>query len=221
MPSTPFTPAFYRRFYSNARTRVTSKAEMYGRATAIAALVRHLEVDVERILDAGCGLGWMREGLLEVFPRARYVGIEVSAHLCERFGWAQASLANYRSRAPFDLIVCYDVLQYIQDKDASRAMANLSRLSRGALYFHAPTVEDWRANADRSNSDSDIHLRPAEWYRTRLARHFNYVGCGIHVRKGVEVHQGELERAFFTTDKTSPDRDKTKKASRKDAKHAK
>jgi hypothetical protein len=106
-------------------------------------------------------------------------------------------LSDYRARAPFDLIVCYDVLQYIADKDASRAMSNLARLSRGAVYFHAPTLEDWHANADRSVSDAAIHLRPAEWYRKRLARHFKHVGCGIHVRKGVEVHQWELERAQY------------------------
>jgi trans-aconitate methyltransferase len=193
--SNAFTPDFYKRFYANARTRVTSKREMYLRATAVAALVRHLEIDVTRILDAGCGLGWMREGLLEIFPRAHYVGIEVSKHLCDELGWVHASLADYRARGQFDLIICYDVLQYISDRDAVRAMSNLARLSRGAVYFHAPTLEDWHANADRSVSDSAIRLREAQWYRTRLSRSFRHVGFGIHVRKGIEVHQWELEKA--------------------------
>jgi len=190
-----FTPLFYKRFYGSPRTRVTTKAEMHRRAAAVGSMVKHLELRVGRILDAGCGLGWMRAALLEQFPRATYVGLEVSEHLCEQHGWVQGSLANYRSRAHFDLIVCYDVLQYLSDTEAVRAINNVAHLCRGALYFHAPTEEDWNRNADRSCSDADVRLRPAHWYRTRLARHFRHAGFGIHVRRGVPLHQWELEKA--------------------------
>ncbi len=192
MPS-QFTPDFYKRFYVSPRTRVTTKQEMHRRASAVAAIVRTLDLNVARILDAGCGLGWMRAALLEQFPRATYVGLEVSEHLCEQYGWLRASLADYRPRGRFDLIICYDVLQYLPQAQALRALVNLGRLSRGALYFHAPTIEDWRRNADRACSDGDIHLRPADWYRTRLHRHFRHAGMGIHVRRGVPLHQWELE----------------------------
>jgi SAM-dependent methyltransferase len=195
MAANQFTPQFYSRFYKRPRTRVTTKREMHRRALAVGALVQHLDIKVSRILDAGCGLGWMREGLLEQFPRASYVGLEVSEHLCEEHGWVCDSLARYRARAPFDLIVCYDVLQYLSETEAVQAMKNLGRLSRGALYFHTPTKEDWECNADRSCSDGDIRLRSAEWYRARLARQFRHAGFGIHVRRGVPLYQWELERA--------------------------
>jgi 2-polyprenyl-3-methyl-5-hydroxy-6-metoxy-1,4-benzoquinol methylase len=191
-----FDSNFYRRFYVDPRTRVTSAAEMKGRARAIAAMVRHLDIPVKRILDAGCGLGLMRRPLLQDFPEASYLGVEVSEHLCKRYGWKQGSLADFTAPGQFDLIVCYDVLQYLSDRDASRAITNLARLSRGAFYFHAPTFEDWKRNADRSCSDSDIHLRNASWYRTRLARHFRHAGLGIHVRRGVPFIQWELEKAM-------------------------
>lgn len=190
-----FGPAFYRRYYVNRRTRVTTPADMERRAAALAALMRHLQLPVRRILDAGCGLGWMRPALVREFPRATYVGIEVSAHLCEQFGWTQASIASYRPRAPFDLVVCYDVMQYLPDAEARRAMANLGRLCRGALHFHAPTREDWRNNADRSCSDGNIHLRSADWYRERLAHRFNHAGFGLYARRGVALPLWELERA--------------------------
>lgn len=195
MTDNQFDAAFYQRFYVNPRTRVTTGQEMAKRASAVAALVKQLELPVRRILDAGCGLGLMRAAALEAFVGASYTGIEVSEHLCKRYGWTQASLATYRPRARFDLILCYDVLQYLTDRDAARALANLGRLCRGALYFHAPTSEDWRGNADRSCSDGDIHLRDADWYRTRLSRHFHHAGFGVHVRRGVAFVQWELERA--------------------------
>ena len=191
-----FDPAFYRRFYVNTRTRVTTRAEMQRRANAVAAVVKQLELPVRAILDAGCGLGLMRAALTRAFPGSRYLGLEVSEHLCKRHGWTQASLAEFRTRSRFDLIICYDVMQYLTDREAARAMANLGRLCRGALYFHAPTREDWKRNADRSCSDSDVHLRSAAWYRTRLARYFSHVGLGVHLRHGVSFVQWELETPF-------------------------
>jgi SAM-dependent methyltransferase len=191
---TRFGADFYQRFYVNPRTRVTTRAEMERRAALIAAVVKHLEVPVRRILDAGCGLGWMRGELLRAFPKASYVGLEVSEHLCGRYGWVQGSLATYRPRARFDLVICYDVMQYLSDAAAVRALNNLGRLCRGALYFHAPTSEDWRRNADRTCSDAQIRLRATQWYRARLARNFRHAGCGVHVRRGVPMMQWELEK---------------------------
>lgn len=195
MAHNQFDSAFYQRFYVNPRTRVTTQAEMSRRASAVAALVQYLELPVKRILDAGCGLGLMRLPLLKAFSDATYTGIEVSEHLCKRHGWTQASLATYRARSRYDLIMCYDVLQYLPDFAAACALANLGRLCRGALYFHAPTHEDWQGNADRSCSDGNIHLRDADWYRVRLARNFHYAGFGVHVRRGMPFAQWELERA--------------------------
>jgi SAM-dependent methyltransferase len=194
MAHSAFDSKFYQRFYLSPRTRVTTAAEMRRRATTVATIAKQLQLPVRRILDAGCGLGWMRPALVEAFPRSTYVGLEVSEHLCRLHGWTHASLATYRSRARFDLIICYDVMQYLPQREAARAMSNLGRLCRGALYFHAATVEDWQYNADRSSSDDNVHLRDADWYRARLARQFRYLGLGVHLQRDVPLCQWELEK---------------------------
>jgi SAM-dependent methyltransferase len=195
MPRRAFDAAFYRRFYFDPRTQVTSRTEAVARARTVAALVEHLDISVRTILDAGCGLGWMRRPLLRAFPRATYTGIEVSRHVCARYGWTFASLATYRTRTRFDLVICDDVLQYLTDVEAARAIANLGRLCRGALFLQAPTREDWQRTADRSCSDEDIHLRPTSWYRTRLMRRFRHAGFGLYVRRTLPLLQWELARA--------------------------
>ncbi len=192
--SSSFDAGYYRRFYMNPSTRVTTPEESSRRAALIAAVVRQLELPVNRILDAGCGLGLMRAALLQAFPEAHYIGVEVSEHLCERLGWVQASIARFKSRVPFDLIICNDVLQYLGDREAASALANLGRLCRGALYFHALTTEDWQRNADTRCSDGDVYFRSAQWHRQRLARSFRFVGFGIHVRRGLPIFQWQLER---------------------------
>jgi len=185
---------YYRRHYDDPRTAVTSRHEMARRGDFIAAFVNYLDLPVRSILDAGCGMGWLRAPLERGIPQGRYVGLESSEYLCKRFGWVQGSLATHRPRAPYDLVVCYDVLQYLDDREAPRALANLARLARGALYFSALTQEDWEENCDQSRTDREVALRPASWYRRRLQRHFVPVGGGLHLTRGVAPHQWELER---------------------------
>jgi len=185
---------YYRRFYLDPRTAVISRAEMRERAGLIAAYARHIGLPVRSILDAGCGIGLLRAPLQRAFPRAAWTGLEYSQYLCKRYGWTQGSLATFRAE-PFDLVVCYDVLQYLDDRTAARAIASLGRLTRGLLYISALTVRDWRENCDRTRTDPDVHLREASWYGQRLRRWFRPSGVGFWIRRGAPLTAWEMETA--------------------------
>jgi 2-polyprenyl-3-methyl-5-hydroxy-6-metoxy-1,4-benzoquinol methylase len=189
-----FDAAYYRRFYFDSRTAVVSRAEMRARARLIGAYADHIGLPVRRLLDAGCGIGLLRKPLLRAFPRATYTGLEASAYLCERFGWSQGSLADW-SADPFDLVVCYDVMQYLDDRTAARAIVNLGRLTRGVLYLSALTTRDWRDNCDRTRTDRNVHLRDVEWYGKRLRRWFRPSGAGFWIRRGAPLVTWEMETA--------------------------
>jgi SAM-dependent methyltransferase len=193
-PIDRFDAGFYRRFYLDARTRVVTRAEMSRRADLVAAFVRHGELRVRRILDVGCGLGLMRPALLRHFPGARYTGLEVSRYLCDRHGWDHGSAATYASAGPFDLVICYDVLQYLGARAAAAALRNLGRLCSGVLHFGVLTTEDWELYCDRTSTDRDVHIRPGHWYRSRLAPGFINAGCGMFVRRGAPIHLWELDQ---------------------------
>jgi len=190
-----FGPEYFRKFYLNPRTRVTTAREMRARARLIAAILAQAAVPVRTLLDAGCGIGLLRKPFAEVLPRAKYTGLDLSEYLCDRYGWTRGSAVDHAPRDPFDLVVCYDVLQYLDDRDAARAIANFARLTRAAAYVCALTIEDWRANCDRTRTDSDVHLRPGAWYRRRLQRHFRYLGFGVWLRKDVTAILWDLERS--------------------------
>ena len=189
----PFDRAYYQRFYFNPRTAVTSRLEARNRARLIAAHADYIGLPVRRILDAGCGTGMLRAPLLKQLPRARYTGMETSEYLCERFGWDHGLIQSYKSKTPFDLVICYDVVQYLDSATAKRALANLSRLCRGMLYFTALTKKDWEENCDQSRTDSQVHLRTAEWYRRGLRRYFRDLGSGFWLRRGVPLTVWDLE----------------------------
>lgn len=192
--STAFNSAYFRKYYRNAATRVTTAAEMRARARLIAGILAHARIPVRSILDAGCGIGLLRKPFAEVLPRARYVGLENSEYLCARHPWIRGSVVDYAPRSPSDLVVCYDVLQYLDDRDAGRAIANLDKLTRAAIYLSALTREDWRENCDRTRTDRAVHLRPGDWYRRRLRRRFDYLGFGVWLRKDVTAILWDLER---------------------------
>ena len=188
-----FGPDYYRRYYFNPRTAVASRGQEAARARLIAAVAAHLALPVRRILDAGCGTGLLRSALRRLLPSAHYVALESSEYLCRRYGWTFGRIEEYRARAPFDLVICYDVLQYLESAAATRALANLARLTRGVLYFSALTRLDYTRNCDRSRTDRDVHLRSGRWYRTRLGRHFDEAGLGCWVRRGAPLTLWELE----------------------------
>lgn len=191
-----FDAGFYKRYYRDPETRVASREDALRLGRFICAFTSYLGFSVRRVLDAGCGLGHMRKAVHEYFPRARYVGLDPSEFLARRYGWVRTSIADYAPRAPFDLVICHDVLQYLPDREAARALRNLSRLCQGALYFSVLTVEDWRRNADRGRTDSGVWLRPADWYRSRLGRHFRPLGTGMLARRGFAPLLWELERPW-------------------------
>jgi SAM-dependent methyltransferase len=190
-----FDEAYYKRFYFNPRTAVTSRSEMRDRARMIAAATQYVGLPVRRILDAGCGVGMLRAPLKKFLPRAEYMGLETSEYLCRRYGWRHGTVQAWRSRERFDLIVCYDVLQYLTRIEARAAIDNLARACRGALYFGALTREDWERNCDQSRTDRIPGLRRAAWYRRELGRHFTSLGCGLWLRRGAPLVTWNLDAA--------------------------
>jgi len=194
-PASDFDAEFFARYYGDPATRVADAGDAARLAGLIAGVVDYIELPVRRILDAGCGVGLLKAPLKRRFPRARYEGLEVSPYLCAKYGWHQGSLADFDAQ-PYDLVVCHDVLQYLDDRSAARSLANLARLARGALYFSVLTRRDWRHSADQSRTDRDVHLRGADWYERRLRRGFRHVAGGVHVAKGLKPILWELERPW-------------------------
>jgi len=191
-----FDSAYYRRFYLTAATRAMSREQTATRGALIASLVKQLDIPVNKILDVGCGLGWYERPLKKVFRDASYTGTEISEYLCKKKGWVLGSIIDLKLKGEFDLVICADVMQYLNNRDAERALANLAKWCRGALYFHVPTKHDWQENVDPSGTDTNVHLRSAAWYQKQLRRYFTHVGCGVHVQDDVLFAQWELEEPW-------------------------
>jgi SAM-dependent methyltransferase len=190
-----FGKEFYDRFYHRSSTAVASTQDAHRLCKFVMAYLDFLGLEVARVLDAGCGLGHWQSAFRRLRRRVEYVGIETSDYLCERYGWRKSTIAEFRTRGRFDLVVCQDVLQYLNDEEAANSIANLARQCRGAMYFEVPTREDFESGAlDTRRTDGEIYTRPANWYRKRLLQDFDSAGGGVFVRKNSGLHLLALEK---------------------------
>ena len=194
--ATIFDEAYYQRFYFDKKTSVVDPAHMERLGTFVCSYLKYLRVPVQRVLDVGCGIGLWKGIVAQHFPGAAYHGVEFSAYLCERFGWQQGSVVDYAAHEPFDLVICQGVLPYLSPPDLKRALHNLGRLSKGALYVEAVSREDYeRDTIDEDLTDNRVFRHRAELYRRGLAEGCLELGGGMWLSRQAEVPLFELEHA--------------------------
>jgi SAM-dependent methyltransferase len=195
MTSGRFDRGYYDRYYRDASTQVASASDTARLARFVTGYLDYLGIEVRSILDVGAGVGLWRAPLRRAYPAARYVGLELSAHVAAEHGWVQGSITTYRGRSA-DLVICQGVLQYVPDRDLGRAIDRLAALTRGALYLEALTRRDWEENVDKKRTDGDVNLRTGRRYR-RLLRDAGFRACGggVFLAPGSSAVLYELEEA--------------------------
>src|SRR5512142_966796 len=187
-----FDAAYFRRYY-HGRDRTHSAREIASLVAGVCGLSAWLGVRIGAVLDVGAGTGIWRAPLRRRLPDARYRSVDVSPYACARYGHEQRDISRWRARERFDLVVCHSVLQYLPDAAAERALRNLGAMCRGILYLEAITREDLEV-LDLERTDTVMHLRPARWYRARLAHDFEPIGGGLWAARRGPVRLYALER---------------------------
>lgn len=186
-----FDAAYYRRYYGGP-DRVHGAQEIAHLASGVAGLARWLGVDVRSVLDVGAGPGLWRRWFRRHRPAVRYRSIDVSDHACRVYGHERRDISRWRAARTYDLVVCQSVLQYLEDAAAARAIDHLGRMCRGLLYLETVAHED-TPNLDLEKTDTNIHVRPAAWYRARLSRHFVQIGAGLWASRRARIPLYALE----------------------------
>jgi len=146
------------------------------------------------VLDIGAGEGVWGVELRRLRPRLRYVGVESSDYILERFGRERnivrgsfESLPSLKLGAGFDLVVCADMLQYLSTPVLRRGIAHLVRRMNGVAYLEAFT------EADEMEGDLDgWHPRTRSQY-LRIFRDAGLVGCGMHCYLTAELAERAVE----------------------------
>lgn len=122
---------------------------------------------VRSVLDIGAGTGLCRAPLLKMRPKLKYIGLDSSEYAVRRFGRTRnlmlarvGDLDQFRPCPPVDLLICADVLHYVDARELKRALPGLAELCAGVAYLETYCKED------QIQGDTEgFFARPARFYR--------------------------------------------------------
>ena len=120
------------------------------RAANVHKLLRSYDLSDFAILDAGCGTGILSFDLAQRFPEARIVSIDLNSKLIQKakivitkkkirnvtFGFKD--ILRLDKTRHFDLIICIDVLEHIENDVKAVRKLSSSMKKGGILILHVP-----------------------------------------------------------------------------------
>ncbi|MFV1967996.1 MAG: class I SAM-dependent methyltransferase [Pirellulaceae bacterium] len=128
-----------------------------GRWRAVAeAIVNHYGLsDDIRILDVGCGKGFLLYEFTQVLPRADVCGIDISQYAIDhaREEVRSSLQVGHARQLPFpdqhfDLVISINTLHNLYIDELWSALTEIERVGRGAKYL---TVESYRNEREKVN----------------------------------------------------------------------
>lgn len=181
-PAKAYDRRYFDRWYRHPRHRVRTPAQLARRvALAVAVAEYFLERPLRSVLDVGCGEGAWQPVLRRLRPRLRYTGVDPSRYAVARYGARRnlrlgtlARLDEAVPPAPFDLVLCSDVMHYLSEAEVEAGLELLGLYTGCLLYLPVFTRED-----DISGDCAGFHQRSAEFYRAALQR-AGFLPCGLH-----------------------------------------
>lgn len=202
--------SYFDRWYRDPAQAVILGSHLERRVRlALAAAEYVLEREVRSVLDVGCGEAPWRGILRRLRPRARYAGLDPSPYAVARYGKRRgialagvgdlgtpavsAALKQLGARPPYDLIVCSDVLHYVQTPDLVRGLRAIARWVGGGVAF----LEFFTREDDTEGDTESFEPRKAGTY-TRLLRAAGLTHLGLHCYVGRHVGRSIMtfERGF-------------------------
>lgn len=178
--------AYFDKWYRSPAHAVGSRAQLARKVAMVVHLAEHyLARPLRNVLDVGCGEAPWRAALLRLRPGLDYRGLDASEYVVQRYGRSRniglarfGQLAELRFASRFDLIVCSDMLHYVEARELRRGLAGFDELLEGLAFLEVFT------SVDRVAGDlAGFIARPPAWYRARFLE-AGLLSCGSHAWLG-------------------------------------
>ena len=184
--------AYFQHWYRDDQRGVGRSALLRQKvALAVAVAEFHLQRPLRSVLDIGCGEGVWRAPLLALRPGLDYLGIDASEYAVARYGRTRnlrlvrfGQLDQLRFGAPVDLLVCSDVLHYLDARELRRGLQGFAELCGGVGFF-----ETFCRGDDIVGDRLSFHPRNAGFYRRAFAD-AGFTACGSHCYLSESLRDG-------------------------------
>jgi len=184
-----FDQAYFDRWYRGRRPVISDTALRRKVNAAVSLAEYFLRRPIRNVIDVGCGEAAWFEHLKALRPAIRYAGYDPSEYAVERFGASRnvrqagfGDLGSLGIRERFDLLVCSDVLHYLQEAEIRRGLPAAVRLMRGLAFVEVMTAEE-----DVVGDTLGLERRPARWYREIFGQAGLYE-AGPYMWNGRDLH---------------------------------
>lgn len=135
--------AYFDHWYRDPQYAVRSERALWQRVQVDLAVAEYfLGRSVQSVLDVGCGEGAWRAPLLALRPELKYRGVDASSYAVARFGVERglqlgrfAELAQLDLDAPVDLLICADVMHYLDEAELLAGLQAFSSLCHGVALL--------------------------------------------------------------------------------------
>ena len=193
--------AYFERWYRDPRHRVATRESLERKIRMTVSLAEFLlGRELRSVLDVGCGEAAWFTVLRRLRPAARYIGIDASEYVLARFGAARnirrgtfGRIGRLKLPRHIDLVVCADVLQYLETTEIERGLRAIKNLLAGVAYVESFTTED-AMEGDRTG----WHERTAEAYRD-LFRRAGLTQCGPYSYVNLDRIENLNPKTLFET----------------------
>jgi 2-polyprenyl-3-methyl-5-hydroxy-6-metoxy-1,4-benzoquinol methylase len=173
--------SYFEKWYRDPRHCMLQRAALRRKVAVAVAVTEHLNGrPLGSVLDVGCGEGLWSTHLKALRPGVPYLGLDSSAYAVRRFGKSRnirpgsfGQLGRVNVLPAYDLVVCSDVLHYVEEPELVSGLAGLARVLTGVVYLGVLTAED-QPEGDLEG----FHPRSAAWYRKRF-RDAGLFACGM------------------------------------------
>jgi len=144
-------------------------------------LIKETQKSVKRVLDLGCGPGSTMRPILEAFPEAQVIGVDLDPTLLP---FARARLAKYGNRVsliladlrepdwsdgfplPLDAVVSATALHWLSGDQLAALYSRLAQIIRpGAIFLNADHVRSESPAIQQAWEDHREEMRRAEGYQ--------------------------------------------------------
>lgn len=184
--------AYFDKWYRDPRHRVSTAATVARKASLVLATAEYfLGRPVRSVLDVGCGEGQWQPVLKRLRPAASYLGVDASTYAIAKFGrrrhlllGAFADLPDLPLADAYDVIVCSDMLYYVEMPALARGLAVLAERLRGVAFLEA------YASGEPVEGDTRTWPRRSVGVYRRLFAKLGLVQCGPHCWLRADRHPG-------------------------------